>query len=324
MEKEILIAPIPISVVICTHNPIITNIIRCIQSLQNQDFTNSDWELIIIDNASEQFPDLGKYLDWKTNLKIVKEPKVGLTWARLKGIESSSGDLILFVDDDNLLDPDYLKNAHAIHRDFPQLGAWGGANRAEFEELPGPEVEKYIGYLAVHEVASARWSNQPFNYQTTPCGAGMCVRSEVAKRYAADVLESPSKVEFDRKGSEIYSCGDHDMAYTACDLGLGTGVFPELKLVHIIPANRVSKAYILKLLEGDAFSSTMLKIQRGHPGPAPKRRYRKFDEWREVGRAIRRALRKKPAAIKTFDQEVDDAVYRGIQRANSKIFVQNR
>jgi hypothetical protein len=40
----------------------------------------------------------------------------------------------VFVDNDNLLDPDYLEMALRIARELPFLGSWSGQCRPEFEE----------------------------------------------------------------------------------------------------------------------------------------------------------------------------------------------
>ena len=40
---------------------------------------------------------------------------------------------IVYVDDDNLLAPDYLAEVVRIAREWPELGAWGGHIEAEFE-----------------------------------------------------------------------------------------------------------------------------------------------------------------------------------------------
>ena len=41
--------------------------------------------------------------------RVVREDRLGLTHARTRGIEESSGEVILFVDDDNILREDYLE-----------------------------------------------------------------------------------------------------------------------------------------------------------------------------------------------------------------------
>ena len=58
------------------------------------------------------------------------------------------------------------------------------------------------------------------------------------------------------------SAGDSDLAFTACDLGLCRGVFKALRLQHLIPPERVTEAYLLRLTEGIQLSSYILEMSR--------------------------------------------------------------
>jgi hypothetical protein len=67
---------------------------------------------------------------------------------------------------------------------------------------------------------------------------------------------------------------DNDLALTACDLGLGTGLFPALQLTHLIPSCRLETSYLRKLAESIAYSMTMLQALRGSPPKRPSVRQR--------------------------------------------------
>jgi hypothetical protein len=51
---------------------------------------------------------------------------------------------------------------------------------------------------------------------------------------------------------------DIDLAYTSNDLGLGTGLFTSLKLVHLMPTSRLQEEYLLRIVEGTTYS--LLKL----------------------------------------------------------------
>jgi hypothetical protein len=61
------------------------------------------------------------------------------------------------------------------------------------------------------------------------------------------------------------SCEDIDMAFTACDLGFGTGKFAALSLIHLIPQQRLSDIYLFPLIEGIAYSEAIVLAVRGNP-----------------------------------------------------------
>ncbi|WP_416672266.1 glycosyltransferase [Egbenema bharatensis] len=253
------------SVLICTHNPREDYIARVLQALAEQTLSKSVWELILIDNASHQPLSSIINLGWHPLARYVREEKLGLTPARLRGIEEARSDLLVFVDDDNVLKTGYLEITLEISKEFSMLGAWGGQIIPEFEASPPDWLktnQEILGYLACRIFDENKWSNLVHEYRTTPCGAGLCVRRAVARKYAELVLQDSQRSSLDRKGKDLSSCGDYDLAFTACDVGLGVGKFASLKLTHLIPPERLQENYLLQLVERVDYSIIMLEFLR--------------------------------------------------------------
>jgi hypothetical protein len=259
-----------ISVIICTHNPRPDYFSRVLTALRQQTLPLSEWELLVIDNQSVEPLAGGVDLAWHPAARVIREETLGLTPARLRGIKESSGKLLVFVDDDNILAHDYLSEALQIALDYPNLGAWGGCLRGEFETAPPSWSQRYWPYLGVRQATEDRWSNDPRDWNSQPCGAGLCVRQAVANRYVADVAANPLKQALDRKGSDLSSCGDSDLVQTSRRFGLGFGVFVRLHLVHLIPAWRLSEEYLLRLVQGVTASVHILHFLR--EGSLPEQR----------------------------------------------------
>jgi hypothetical protein len=237
-----------ISVIICTHNPRMDYLPRVLEALREQTLPQEQWELLLIDNKSDQ-PLSGRVdLSWHPQARVVREEELGLTQARLRGIRESRGNLLVFVDDDNVLRADYLEQALKNSVEWPKLGAWSGSVVPEFEIPPPEELKPYLWALCIREVREDLWGNSE-NFDSTPLGAGMCIRKQVAERYASDVLIDPVKAMLDRRGESLASSGDIDMARTSLKMGFGAGVFPNLRLTHIIPKNRLTQKYFIKLFE---------------------------------------------------------------------------
>jgi glycosyltransferase involved in cell wall biosynthesis len=255
-----------ISIIICAHNPRPDYLKRVFEALKAQTLPMPQWEMLVIDNASKE-PMAAKWdISWHPMGRHIHEDELGLVPARLRGILESKAALLIFVDDDNVLQSDYLQEALKISSQWPLLGAWGGNVEAEFEQNPEPELMPLAPLLAIRKIDKIQWSNQnSVGNHALPIGAGMCIRKIVAEKYSEMIKGDRQRKLFDRRGTSLASSGDTDLALTGCDLGYGAGLFPILKLTHLISRNRVQREYLLKLEEEIVFGHLLLGSMRGTP-----------------------------------------------------------
>ncbi|MEP6740881.1 MAG: hypothetical protein ABJB61_00170 [bacterium] len=150
------------------------------------------------------------------------------------------------------------------------LGSWSGQARPGFETPPPEWTKRYWGNLVIRSLERDFWSNLPHLPETMPCGAGLCVRREVAEHSLH--LHDTGKRDFnlDRTGGSLILAGDNDLAACACDVGFGVGLFVALKLTHLIPAERLEEKYLLRLIEGIAYSGVMFKSFRSPESHRPR------------------------------------------------------
>jgi glycosyltransferase involved in cell wall biosynthesis len=252
----------PLSIIICTHNPRSEYINRTLAALKAQILPLDQWELLIVDNASDRSLASELDLSWHSQVRVIREDKLGLTPARLRGIREAHNDIFVFVDDDNVLCSDYLERVFKIAQTWPMLGAWGGQCLPDFEVEPEAWTEEFWEYLGIRRFDRDLWSNLPL-WETTPIGAGLSVRRSVAETYATSLMSDSRRTSLDRQGNLLLSCGDMDFAYTACDMGLGIGIFTALKLTHLMPPNRLEESYLLRMVEQSVYSRVMLYFLRG-------------------------------------------------------------
>jgi hypothetical protein len=246
------------SVVICTHNPRPDYFDRVLDGLRNQTFPLEKWELLIVDNASRTPVASSWDISWHPVARNILESELGLTPARRRGIQEASADLIVFVDDDNVLDETYLAEAIQIGQEWPSLGVWGsGSINADFEVKPPDSLKKYLSSLALRDVASPRWANFASCSDAIPLGAGLCVRKEIAQAYCKFCDHSSIEIT-DRQGTFLLGGGDKEISFVCCSRGFGIGTFPVLKLTHLIPQHRVTEDYMVRLGEGSMVSNLLL------------------------------------------------------------------
>jgi glycosyltransferase involved in cell wall biosynthesis len=244
---------ITISVIICSHNPRDDFLSRVLRALQSQTLSMAQWELLLVDNASNDELRLKWDVSWHLHGRHIREDKLGLLWARQRGVRESQGRVLIFVDDDNLLEPEYLERALQFAGSWPILGAWGaGIISPEFEVEPAQHLQEFMPSLAIRDLTSARWTNVLPCIDATPFGAGLCVRRNVAEAYCH--LENDGVAVTGRQGALLLSGDDIEISFVACSLGLGVGTFPQLRLTHLIPEERVGEPYLTKIKEGTDIS----------------------------------------------------------------------
>jgi len=128
-----------ISVIICAHDPGPRYLRRVLEALRAQTLPMEDWELLLVDTRPRSPLAAVWDLSWHPRARHVQEGELGIAAARRAGLRSAAADLIVFVDDDNVLAPDYLETglAHqARQAGARRLGL--GRHRPEFEMQPLP------------------------------------------------------------------------------------------------------------------------------------------------------------------------------------------
>jgi glycosyltransferase involved in cell wall biosynthesis len=248
-----------LSVIICTHNPRPEQLSRTLEALRRQTLPVAEWELLLIDNASCPAVATLVSLQWHPNARHVREEALGLTSARLRGIQEAQGQLLVFVDDDCILDASYLEVAMEISNSRPELGCWGaGCIEPEYEKPPPEWLAAHEGALAIRRLNRDFWANIPDLNPSVPFGVGMCIRRTVALRYASLCERDNIRRSLDRAGESLASCGDTDIAMLACTLGMGTASFTALKITHLIPEGRTTRQYMSRLVAAKAESQILL------------------------------------------------------------------
>jgi glycosyltransferase involved in cell wall biosynthesis len=311
-----------VSVIICTHNPREDYLHRVLKALNEQTLAKDHWELLLIDNASAE-PLIGNYdLNWHPNGRHIREEELGLTPARLRGIREACADLLVFVDDDNVLAPDYLDQALKIASEKPWVGAFGGNIEPEFECEPEPGLGKLVDWVGVIRVKQEKWAlgTASIAWQYCPIGAGMVIRRFVALRYAELSESDPIRKKLDRKGATLLCHGDTDMALCACDLGMAVGRFPYLQLIHLIPARRTKEKYIFRLIEDAAFSDGLfMYIREGKvPNLPTEIKPCRSEKIFQIYKDLRNKINGKKES-KSNEQKFDEVWLRGTKRAYSEI-----
>lgn len=246
-----------LAVALPTYNPRRDYLQRVIDSLRAQTITSDSWEFLLVDNNSS--PPLAGAVDlsWHPQARVLVEPTQGKMHAIAAAFRNTQTELVMFLDDDTVAAPDLIEQTLRIGERHTTLGTWSPRVELELEDASVELPSRLRQMLSERLVDKAMWSNDPNHTPSTPWGGGMCVRRAVADAYLAQTAANPRRLQLDPMGDQPGYGGDTDLSYTGCSIGLGMGVFPELRITHLIPARRCSLDYLLRNLEAHEYSHSM-------------------------------------------------------------------
>lgn len=265
-----------LTAIVATHNPDPGRLRRTLLGLRAQTLPMADWEVVLVDNASNRFPAAAFFAECASgNLSIVPEPELGLTSARRRGLGAARGEFAVLVDDDNVLAPDYLANAAALFAAHPQVGAAGGKSLPEFAVEPADWMREFFPLLALRDLGDAplvapsfrpAGSTRKVYPACAPIGAGMVLRRAAWVSW----LQAPEAHKLsDRCGTALTSSGDNAIVCEVLEAGWSVAYFPDLVLSHLIPAARLEADYLARLNRGIQESWLQVLMQHeASPWPA--------------------------------------------------------
>jgi glycosyltransferase involved in cell wall biosynthesis len=154
-----------------------------------QDYPN--YEVLVIDQTVEHEPETTAYLDMldhEQKIRLFRVNWASLPGARNYGVRRSTGEIIVFLDDDVLLPPGFLA-AHARNYADPEIGAVAGRifDRAKLAEADPNLVIDYLPSEAMNPAIAWYHLNLVHTRQPqqviTARGCNMSFRRELFENY---------------------------------------------------------------------------------------------------------------------------------------------
>lgn len=112
------------SVITPTYNRWDGRLQRCIQSVAKQEFSDLDYEHIVVDDGSTDLTHFLNEYDDMSMVRYIRIERAGRVIARNKGMEAAQGEWILHLDSDDALDPMYLATIAYNIQQQPDAKLW--------------------------------------------------------------------------------------------------------------------------------------------------------------------------------------------------------
>jgi glycosyltransferase involved in cell wall biosynthesis len=243
-----------ISIIICTYNgrQKLQETLLGILKLK----ATFPWELLVVDNAStDGTAEFSSSLlsNSKIDFRILQEAQPGLIKARLCGLRAAKYDVLLYCDDDNTLDENYLQIGYDLLKLNPIIGALGGCGTPIFEDKKPDWFDKYGHSFAVGPQAI----NDGFisDYPAELYGAGAFFRKAVLLHFLDKGFKSGLS---GRTGNNLVSGEDVEWCYLIQLAGHQIWYDHRLLFTHSMPKERMNWDYYLRLKHGIASGTAQL------------------------------------------------------------------
>jgi glycosyltransferase involved in cell wall biosynthesis len=221
------------SVIVCTHNRA-TLLEKTLQSVIEQDFPSASFEILVVDNASsDATPAVLRAIcaRHEGRIRVVREPVLGLSRARNRGVRESHGDVIAFTDDDARVTPRWLGAlVEACQR--PGVACAGGPVHAALEApLPPWLTPDWAQYLSLFDKGP---DEVELSYHEYPRGVNIAFPRRSFREVG---LFWPA---LGRKGQSLLSNEELDLCYRLERLGRRILYIPGAVVYHMIDPRRVT------------------------------------------------------------------------------------
>ncbi|MGD1857141.1 MAG: hormogonium polysaccharide biosynthesis glycosyltransferase HpsE [Leptolyngbyaceae cyanobacterium] len=212
-----------------------------------QQISGRAWEVIVCDNNSTDDTAevvLSYQQRWPraSLLRYCFVAEQGAAFARQRGVAEADGQIVAFLDDDNVPAVDWLENVWQFAIAHPQAGAFGSQIHGDFHgDLPA-EFEQIACYLAIVERGSVPHLYSPKS-KILPPAAGLAVRR------VAWLDAVPKRLFLNHKGKSAgLASEDLEAMLYIQKAGWEIWYNADMVITHQIPSERLQQEYLVSLL----------------------------------------------------------------------------
>jgi len=238
---------IRITVAIPTYNraPLLR---QTLAGVTRQDYPAVHYEVLVIDNNSRDATRevVASFATARPAPRHVLETRQGLDHARNRAIAEARGDIIVFADDDLLVESGWLRALTA-----PLLGGAAGRIGAVGGEVIPVFPDGLPRWLeGAHTPLALRTDAGPLAPSQIPMGANLAFPKRVLAQHGA------FSTDLDRAGKALFSGGDREMIQRLRTAGLEIWFAPSARVRHQMPASRLTFRYAAR----HAFDSARSRV----------------------------------------------------------------
>jgi glycosyltransferase involved in cell wall biosynthesis len=204
-----------------------------------------DWELLVVNNICTDDTDavIAAHAN-RLPIRRLFEPRQGQTCSRNCAVAATSGEYLIWTDDDVLVDKEWLAEYAAGFQKWPEVAFFGGTIEPWFEGTP-PDwlVRLWPAVEQCYAVRKPDPGSEQVKREELPFGANFAVRAADQRRHLYD----PS---LGLKGTGTLRNDETTVMEKMLDEGLIGRWLPKAMVKHYIPRNRQTFSYLQGFYRG--------------------------------------------------------------------------
>jgi glycosyltransferase involved in cell wall biosynthesis len=198
------------------------------------------WELLVVDNnCTDATQEVIARHAAALPIRALREPAQGLSRARNHAVRAAEGELIIWTDDDVIVDPAWLGAYVASARAHPEAAFFGGPIEPWFSVEPPARIRENLRLFGSVYALRQRRAGPPQIKRAidVPFGANFAMRRSA-------LGPDPFDVELGRKGDD-HGVGEEVAVLQALLAAGHEGIWVEAAPVrHYIPEERLSETFL--------------------------------------------------------------------------------
>jgi len=234
-----------ISAVLCSYNRA-RFIIKAVDSIFNQDFDKSLFEVIVVDNNSTDGV-LDRLAQYKAdhpayNFSYYTESNQGVAWVRTRCAKEAKGEIVAYLDDDSMAEPGWLKGIVDFFDQHQDVYSVGGKITPYFlTGIPDWYSKYFFGLVGSFDQGP---KVKQLTGERYPCGANMAFRKKVFDEIGY------FNHDLGRKGTGLLANEEKEIYKRILAAGHKVYYLPYVAVMHAVESNKFDKNYVRRHSRG--------------------------------------------------------------------------
>lgn len=252
------------TIVLCTYKR--TEIAKqALAAMSAQNMSKDNYEILVVNNdpESDEMRKVAAELQHRSKAKkfyrYIDCPYPGLSAARNFSLYEANGEILLYVDDDGIMDRDCLPHIIRAFEEHEDAGVIGGQILLkEPERFKNVILEGYEGVWSERKFSQKAFFEADNDWDF-PYGCNYAVRRDVLRELGG------FRISYGRAGKDFAGGEEMVLSHLVRRVGMKVGIEPQAIVTHDVDPARYSMEHVRKTIRASRLTNRMMKMDLYKP-----------------------------------------------------------